>query len=104
MGTAEDWGKFMTSQYKTPQLFFKKVYFIYFLIHFLVFCSKCHNTLMWKIRESIDIIRRNSKSHKNVLAFLASLRRDSACSESEIKMADGAEEVSKKQIVVETLK
>lgn len=49
---------------------------------------------MWKIRKSIDIIRRKSKEEKNVFEFFASIRRDSACSERNTKMADGAEEVS----------
>ena len=48
---------------------------------------------MWKIRKSIDIIRRNRKSHKNVLEFLTFLFRDSACSEHDNKMADGVDEV-----------
>ena len=52
---------------------------------------------MWKIWKSIDIIRRKWQEDKNVLeslaSGLASLRRDSACSESKTKMADGAEEV-----------
>ncbi|KAJ7392050.1 Rab3 GTPase-activating protein catalytic subunit [Desmophyllum pertusum] len=47
---------------------------------------------MWKIRESIDIIRRKSKEDKNVFALLTSIRRDSACSESKNKMADGGDE------------
>ena len=51
---------------------------------------------MWKVKKSIDIIRRNSKSYNNVLEFLASLRWDSARSERENKMADGADDVSKK--------
>ena len=59
---------------------------------------------MWKVKKSIDIIRRNSKSYNNVLEFLASLRRDSARSERENKMADGADDVSKKLVFNETLK
>ena len=51
---------------------------------------------MWKVRESIDIIRRKSNNYKNVLEFLSSFRRDSACSEQKTKMADGADEVSEK--------
>lgn len=49
---------------------------------------------MWKIRKSIDIIRRKSKEEKNVFELLASIRRDSACSERETKMADEADQVS----------
>ena len=48
---------------------------------------------MWKIRKSIDTIRRQWKEDKNVFELLASIRRDSACSERKTKMADGAEEV-----------
>lgn len=49
---------------------------------------------MWKIRKSIDIIRRKSKEEKNVFELLASIGRDSACSERETKMADEADQVS----------
>lgn len=48
---------------------------------------------MWKIWKSIDIIKRKWKEEKNFFEFLAAIRQDSACSESETKMADGAEEV-----------
>ena len=58
--------------------------------------EECYKFLMWKVKKSIDIIRRNSKSYNNVLEFLASLRWDSARSERENKMADGADDVSKK--------
>ena len=59
---------------------------------------------MWKIRKSIDIIGRSSKSHQNVLEFLTFLFRDSACSERDNKMADGVDEVSRKQFFDETRK
>ena len=59
---------------------------------------------MWKIWKSIDIIRSKWQEDKNVLeslaSGLASLRRDSACSESKTKMADGAEEVGFQNIII----
>lgn len=55
---------------------------------------------MWKIRKSIDIIRRKSKEEKNVFALLASIRRDSACSEHKTKMADEADQVSFQKITI----
>ena len=59
---------------------------------------------MWKIRKSIDNIRKNSKSHQNVLEFLTFLFRDRACSERNKKMADGVDEVRRKQFFDETRK
>ena len=53
------------------------------------------NNFAGKIRKSIDMVKRNSKNHKNLQDFLVFLFWDSACSEHENKMADGADEVSK---------
>lgn len=59
-----------------------------------------YDSLMWKIWQSIDTIRRKWKEDKNVLELLASIRRDSACSERKTKMADRAEEVGFQNIII----
>ena len=74
--------------------FFVDFYIFIFSSLSCAYIREWHDSLMWKIRKSIDIIRRKSKEEKNVFELLASIRRDSACSERETKMADEADQVS----------